>query len=336
MTQNRTKTKHGKGFYILIGIPAILLLLCIAGGIWNTVATNREKSMYPLEGRLVNVFDTKMNVFAAGTRTLGAPAIVLIAGLSTPSPVSDYYPVWSRLVSENYVVVLERSGYGWSQPTKRERTVQNITEEDRMALQQAGIAPPYILVAHSMGGLEANMFASRYPDEVEGVVLLDCTSPEIMLASNYSVPILNRMIPAMRAVGLLRLINAISPDVLTNMSAGSRNGFAMMDEHNKTLDTVFVLQNYQNRMTLKEQEMRWANAKAVSEVSFPSDIPVSLIVAVQPGDENHPQYREYMNAQEAWVNQSEDRHVYTVIGRHYIHHYAPDVVCDVITNIARI
>jgi len=335
MTQNRTKTKHGKGFYILIGIPAILLLLCIAGGIWNIAATNKEKSMYPNEGRLVDVFDTKMNVFETGTRTLGTPAIVLIAGLSTPSPVSDYYPLWSRLGSENYVVVLERPGYGWSQPTKRERTVQNMTEEDRMALRQAGIAPPYILVAHSMGGLEANMFASHYPNEVEGVVLLDCTSPEVMLTSNYSVPILNRIIPAIRAVGILRLINAVNPGFLTNMSAGSRNGFAMMDEHNKKLDTVFVLHNYQNPMTLMEQEMRWANAKTVSEVSFPPGIPVSLIVAVQPGDENHPQYQEFMNAQEAWVNQSEDSHVYTIIGRHYIYHYAPDQVCDVISRMAR-
>lgn len=331
----KLKIKHKKRFYIFLWIPALLALLCIVGTIWNAAATNKEKSTYLPEGQLVDVFDTKMNVFSIGEYSEGKPTIVLIAGLATPSPKSDFYPIWSRLSEENYVVVLERSGYGWSGSTKRERTVQNITEENRMALQQAGIAHPYIFVAHSMGGLEANMYAANFPDEVQGVVLLDCTSPEKMLSHKNAVPLANRAIPVIRSIGLLRLIDAIAPNVLISQSASSRNDFAMMDEHHKKLDKVFVLQNYQNSMMIKEQEMREVNAKAVNDVSFPADIPVSLIVAVQPGDENHPQYQDFMNLQESWINQSEYGSVYTVIGRHYIHHYAPDEVCDIITSMAR-
>ena len=40
-------------------------------------------------------------------------------------------------------------------------------------LQAAGIAPPYLLVGHSFGGLVVRYFAANYPDEVVGVVLVD-------------------------------------------------------------------------------------------------------------------------------------------------------------------
>ena len=40
-------------------------------------------------------------------------------------------------------------------------------------LQAAGIAPPYLLVGHSFGGLVVRYFAAEYPDEVVGAVLVD-------------------------------------------------------------------------------------------------------------------------------------------------------------------
>ena len=40
----------------------------------------------------------------------------------------------------------------------------------------ANLPGPYILVAHSWGGLNARFYASTYPDEVSGLVLLDAGS----------------------------------------------------------------------------------------------------------------------------------------------------------------
>ena len=88
-------------------------------------------------------------------------------------------------------------------------------------------------------------------------------------------------------------------------------------------------------MMIKEQKMRLINAKEVVEKPFPPDIPVSLIVAVQPGDENYPEYHEFVERQAAWVNQSEKGRFYTLTGRHYIHHYAPDDIREIIISIAQ-
>ena len=51
-------------------------------------------------------------------------------------------------------------------------------EELRALLMELGLAPPYLLVAHSMGGLYADLFARLYPDEVAGLVLVDASHPD--------------------------------------------------------------------------------------------------------------------------------------------------------------
>ena len=324
--------KWGK---ITTSILLAIVLLCAAGAIWNSIASAAEMNEYQPLGQMVDVFDTKMHVFSSGERKDGAPAIVFIAGLATPSPVADFYPLWSRLDDENFTVVLERPGYGWSETTDRERSLNNIVEEDRQALIQAGIEPPYILVAHSLGGLEANLFAADYPNEVQGVVLLDCTSPATMAAQtgSDSLTLLERVIPAARAIGLLRLINAVSPDFLANQTAGMRNDFAMLDERHITLDRVLVMNKYQNPMMLDEKQHRIENARIAARKPFPPEIPVTLIVAVQPGDEDYPGYQEYLQTQGEWVSPSERGSILTMTGRHYIHHYMPQEICEVIVSM---
>jgi len=43
-------------------------------------------------------------------------------------------------------------------------------------LEAAGIPGPYVLVGHSLGGLLARLYASTYPNEVVGMVLVDAYS----------------------------------------------------------------------------------------------------------------------------------------------------------------
>ena len=44
------------------------------------------------------------------------------------------------------------------------------------ALKAGSIPGPYVLVGHSLGGLEARVYAQRWPEDVVGMVLVD-TSP---------------------------------------------------------------------------------------------------------------------------------------------------------------
>lgn len=55
---------------------------------------------------------------------------------------------------------------------------QQIAGELHTLLGNAEISGPYVLVGHSFGGLYVRMYNDLYPNEVEGMVLVDSSHPE--------------------------------------------------------------------------------------------------------------------------------------------------------------
>jgi pimeloyl-ACP methyl ester carboxylesterase len=76
------------------------------------------------------------------------------------------------------VVSYDRAGLGWSDLGPMPRTAERIVNELHLALEKAGVAPPYILIGHSFGGLLMPLFAARFPKEVTGLVLIDAVAPQ--------------------------------------------------------------------------------------------------------------------------------------------------------------
>lgn len=57
-------------------------------------------------------------------------------------------------------------------------TAANVAEELHQLLALLKLPPPYVLVGHSIGGLYMLYYASHYPQEIAGILLLDATSAE--------------------------------------------------------------------------------------------------------------------------------------------------------------
>src|SRR5262249_46166323 len=69
-------------------------------------------------------------------------------------------------------------------------------DELHALLHAAGETPPYVLVGHSFGGLNALMFAHKFPNEVAGVVLVDASLPEMMSPISWHDQIRLRLMQA--------------------------------------------------------------------------------------------------------------------------------------------
>ncbi|QNB01165.1 alpha/beta fold hydrolase [Massilia sp. Se16.2.3] len=78
------------------------------------------------------------------------------------------------------VFAYNRPGYANSAAASTPRDGATIVEELRATLKQKGLAPPYVLVGHSLGGLYMQLFARRYPNEVRGLVLVDALYPRVV------------------------------------------------------------------------------------------------------------------------------------------------------------
>jgi pimeloyl-ACP methyl ester carboxylesterase len=91
--------------------------------------------------------------------------------------MSDSLEVWGTIpdsIAKNARVFLyDRADIGKSDTSRIERTIPNMVFELRSILKNQNISPPYILVGHSLGGLITRYFASKYPEEVKGLLLLD-------------------------------------------------------------------------------------------------------------------------------------------------------------------
>jgi pimeloyl-ACP methyl ester carboxylesterase len=71
------------------------------------------------------------------------------------------------------VISYDRAGYAWSDISPLDRTSKNIVYELHTMLHNAGIFGPYILVGHSFGGCNMQMYATQYPEDVAGLILVD-------------------------------------------------------------------------------------------------------------------------------------------------------------------
>ncbi|MGR8919422.1 MAG: alpha/beta fold hydrolase [Gammaproteobacteria bacterium] len=130
----------------------------------------------------------------------GAPTVVFDAGLGGSSLEWTY--VTERLRAVTRVCVFDRAGYGASQMGARPRTSSRIANELFLLLDDAGLEGPYVLVGHSFGGYNAQVFARRYAYLTVGVVLIDASHPEQV--ERFRAPPLNMITAPSSRFGIVK------------------------------------------------------------------------------------------------------------------------------------
>jgi pimeloyl-ACP methyl ester carboxylesterase len=126
---------------------------------------------YVSPGQLVDIGGRRINLHCTGA---GGPTVVLLAGSASWSPI--WYKVQPAIAQETRVCGFDRAGYGFSDPGPRPQVISDVVDDLHAALKAGRIPGPYVLVGHSLGGVEARLYAQRWPKEVAGMVLVD-TSP---------------------------------------------------------------------------------------------------------------------------------------------------------------
>lgn len=110
----------------------------------------------------------------------GGPIVVVDAGMGT-APVEDagWQGIAAKIAPVTRVCLYDRAGLGSSDPApEARRTSFDAAADLHTALRKAKLKGPYLLVGHSIGGLHAQAFAARYPDDTAGLVLVSPTHPD--------------------------------------------------------------------------------------------------------------------------------------------------------------
>jgi len=134
-----------------------------------------------LADRTIDLGSHSLHAVVAGT---GSPAVVFEGGIGAGS--EEYRQLQDRVAATTAVVTYDRAGYGASEVGPLPRDSRSEVEELRALLARLKTPRPYILVGHSMGGLNVQVYASLHPEEVAGMVLLDPPPLSFILGEEFA------------------------------------------------------------------------------------------------------------------------------------------------------
>jgi len=155
-----------------VGFLVFVVLLVLSGVVYQAIGSATDARRYLPPGRMVDVGGHRLHLCCAGE---GSRTVVMDSGL--PGSSLSWSLVQPEVAKFTRVCSYDRAGLGWSDVGPTPRTSRRIVEELHRLLKKAEIEGPYVLVGHSFGAPNMRLYASKYPDEVAGMVLVDPLHP---------------------------------------------------------------------------------------------------------------------------------------------------------------
>lgn len=299
-----------KVFLMIIGI---IIGLVVISALTHNILKAVEKNKYKI-GQTVKVDNKKMQAYVTGS---GEKTIVLLSGLGTTSPITDFMPLADRLSKDYKVVILEYFGYGFSDTTKEERSNENIVKEIREALKKLDIKGPYILMPHSISGVYSFYYALKYPDEVSAIIGIDESIPNQTKLSKD--PDMSPILKYVNAFGIIRDITYLLPSTDDGMNEG--NYYSAEQLKLKKMSTAW---NTVNVSVINEFNMVNSNTTELYDVKYPNDLPVFSILSkdsVDAGDGWLPLHQEL-------ITNADIQKIEILSGGHYLHWKNADKIAE--------
>jgi pimeloyl-ACP methyl ester carboxylesterase len=327
-TDRQLTTPHGRSRLwkwtkrVLAGIAGLVLFLLLAGVVYQFVATKIDEYRYPAPGEMVDVGGYNMHLYCTGEEGAGAPTVVMDIGAGGIG--LDWQLVQPEVAKFARVCTYDRAGTGWSEPGPQPRTSQQIVEELHTLLGNAGVQGPYVLVGHSFGGVNMQLYASRYPDEVAGMVLVDSAIADL--------DFLRSMEPSFPSPVWTKILATIGVTRLPYTFGGETDERTAIGTHAK--DTYEVV-NYASSMEESYDEVRAA----------PMSLGDKPLVVVSAGSRGvmfpHFSQEQSDRFNEAWTESQADltqrsenaKQIIAEESGHNIQQDDPDLVIDAIRQV---
>ena len=150
----------------------VLLLLASSGALYQLIGARRSARTYLAPGTLVDVGGHRLHAVCSGR---GMPGVVFDSGLAASS--LSWTRVLPGIAAFTQACAYDRAGLAWSETPGTPRTFTEMVEDLRAVLAHASLPRPCVLVGHSFGCFVVCAYASRYPSEVAGLVLVDPPPP---------------------------------------------------------------------------------------------------------------------------------------------------------------
>lgn len=161
-------------------VCAILFALAVQSAERDPLVQSESQPQYT---KFLDVGGYRLHLNVQGQFGKDPPITILLesGGGADSTQWSDLQP---RLVSETgaTVVSYDRAGFGQSDLPDEPYDIVKEVDNLHTALSKLGLGDRLVLVGHSFGGLLIQIYASRWPQNVVGLLFLDPNTPSAMLA----------------------------------------------------------------------------------------------------------------------------------------------------------
>lgn len=260
-------------------------------------------------GQMISIGSHRLQIHLEGK---GAPVVVIDAGIT--DQLDKLRPLQERIARVTHVITYNRAGYGQSEPGPLPRHSGREAQELKTLLEKASVPGPYVLVGHSLGALNIQVFASKYPDDVAGIVLLDPPPLSFILGQEY------------RELGMMAEQMTAEWQAIADSAAKST------DVQEKARSAFFSM------IASEHREMFGESARLVSAVSTFGDMPLVVMAAGKPNPAFGEVAEEY---QRYWIEQSRaladkstnGKFVLAEGASHYLYLDVPELVAESILSV---
>ena len=307
----------------------------------------RKVLRHSAPGRLIDIGSHRLHIHCTGE---GKPAVVMDSGL--PGSSLSWSLVQPEVAKFTRACSYDRAGLGWSELGPEPRTTSQIVEELHTLLVRAEIAGPYVLVGHSFGAFTVRLYASKYPEEAAGMILVDPIYPcEWLQLTSEQWLRLRSAVRACRSgailarLGIARLVSLL---VRAGAAKAARwivsavTGGAIREPERMILplarlpaqlrpivQNFWVQPKFYEALASQLQSLP-ESAAQVAETGPYGDIPLIVISA---GNADTARTREHL----ACVGLStKGKHVVALAGDHWIQLEQPELVVEVIREVVNL
>ena len=255
---------------VLVTAGVAVLVLILVGATYQGVATAIERRRFPHPGRLIDVGGHQLHLYCTGE---GTPTVVLEAPATTMSAAWAW--VQTDVARLTRVCSYDRAGLGWSEAGDAPFSPQAVAPELNALLEKGAERGPFMVAGAEFGAALATLYAARYPDTVDALVLVNPPGAFDKRPALEPSPRFVSVSPWLARAGLLRLTRTLSLNAreLPQPAAGVLRTFLNRPDHltraaselGRWNDTVTLSQNVTLRrgMPVIQVEVEGANRVAL-------------------------------------------------------------------------
>jgi len=252
----------------------------------------------------------------------GFPTVVLVSGRSDRAAIWQTSTktgptVFSEVAKFTKVCAYDRPGTFTIKedtvlPSRSTTVPQPITPKDGVSdlhalLTAAKIPPPYLLVGHSYGGLIVRLFASSYPNEVVGLVLVDTLTEYLYDA-----------LTASQQAQWIRLNSNYSAE-LDRVTVQERTDFVPSFQQMRAAPAIRPMP-----VIVLTSDQPYDFKELIAKGILPADTPLDFAPLV---------FQAHLKAQERLAQKLQAKHITETHAGHYVQTEQPQLVIDAIREV---